>query len=283
MYDNLDFTHAFEVFVNTLQGVSIEAIRQGLHSAGVKDNEVIVFSELMDAKSLFLTANADTVYCLRDASTSRKGPMVLEVPPTRFSAPFDDLLVPLGDRHRRARRRTAGEGGKYLIIPPDYDGTAAGRRLLHRPCQATTSVASAFGRAFIENKNDPKPAADTIQNIHSRIYPYEPGCVRHEHRRVPRRQGQCSARISTPGALDRVPSRASGKRDEHRFRPTTSPITRCSNEVVQQEPADLARIPSSCGPVRCDRHRQRASRSRLMSACTKILTDALAVANAAVA
>ena len=29
---------------------------------GVKDNEIGVFSDLMDAKSLFLTANADTVY-----------------------------------------------------------------------------------------------------------------------------------------------------------------------------------------------------------------------------
>src|SRR5436190_22768836 len=62
VYDNLDFTHAFRAFVDTLQGVSINAIRSGLLSAGVKDNEVIVFSELMDAKSLFLTANADTVY-----------------------------------------------------------------------------------------------------------------------------------------------------------------------------------------------------------------------------
>ena len=29
VYDNLDFTHAFEAFVNTLQGVSVDAIRKG--------------------------------------------------------------------------------------------------------------------------------------------------------------------------------------------------------------------------------------------------------------
>ncbi len=50
IYDNLDFTHAFEAFVNTMQGVSIESLRRGLLSVGVNDNEVIVFSELMDAK-----------------------------------------------------------------------------------------------------------------------------------------------------------------------------------------------------------------------------------------
>ena len=29
VYDNLDFTHAFEAFVNTFQGVNAEAIRKG--------------------------------------------------------------------------------------------------------------------------------------------------------------------------------------------------------------------------------------------------------------
>jgi hypothetical protein len=54
IYDNLDFTHAFEAFVNTFQGVSIRALHKGFLSIGAKDNEAIVFSELMDAKSLFL-------------------------------------------------------------------------------------------------------------------------------------------------------------------------------------------------------------------------------------
>jgi hypothetical protein len=58
VYDHLDFTHAFRAFVDTFQGVSIQALRKGFLEAGVKDNEVIVFSELMDAKSLFLTPNS---------------------------------------------------------------------------------------------------------------------------------------------------------------------------------------------------------------------------------
>ena len=60
-----------------MQGVNIHAIRKGFLSVGVKDNEVLIFSELMDAKSLFLTANADTVYFLGFIDLS-KGPMVLE-------------------------------------------------------------------------------------------------------------------------------------------------------------------------------------------------------------
>jgi len=52
IYDNLDFTHAFDAFQNTLQGVSLQAARKGLQSIGVQDNELIVYSQLMDAKSL---------------------------------------------------------------------------------------------------------------------------------------------------------------------------------------------------------------------------------------
>ena len=62
VYDNLDFTYAFRAFTDTFQGVSVEAIRQGLEAAGVKDNEFLLFTKLMDSESLFLTANADTIY-----------------------------------------------------------------------------------------------------------------------------------------------------------------------------------------------------------------------------
>lgn len=89
VYDNLDFTHGFEAFVNTMQGVNAAAIRKGFLDIGVKDNEVLVFSKLMDSKSLFLTANADTVYFVGIIDLS-KGPMVLETPPKALGT-LDDM------------------------------------------------------------------------------------------------------------------------------------------------------------------------------------------------
>ena len=119
VYDNLDFTHAYEAFVNTMQGVNMEAIKKGFADIGVKDNEILIFSELMDAKSLFLTANADTVYFVGGLDLS-KGPMVLETPPKALGTLDDawwrwviDFGAPGPDR---------GEGGKYLVLPPGYDG-----------------------------------------------------------------------------------------------------------------------------------------------------------------
>ena len=48
VYDNLDFTHAFRAFVDTMQGVSINAIHKGRLSAGVKDNNDFSYYEMLN-------------------------------------------------------------------------------------------------------------------------------------------------------------------------------------------------------------------------------------------
>jgi hypothetical protein len=168
IYDNLLATHTFNAFVNTMQGVSIAALDKGLQRAGVKNNEVIVFSELMDAKSLFLTANADTIYVIGILDLS-KGPMVLEVPPQFLGAIDDqwfrwvtDLGLPGADR---------GLGGKYLVLPPGYDGPVPEGFFVAR--SSTTRVAW-FGRLFIQDKKDPKPAVESVKR-YTKVYPYEAG------------------------------------------------------------------------------------------------------------
>ena len=87
-YDHLDYVHALNVFLNGYAGASTVALRKGLEEAGAKDNEVLIFSELMDSASLFLTANADTAYFLSMVDL-RPGPMVVETPPQALGM-FDD-------------------------------------------------------------------------------------------------------------------------------------------------------------------------------------------------
>src|SRR3954447_7933386 len=64
VFDHLDFVHALNVFLNGYAGASTCAMRKGFHDAGADDNTIVIFSELMGSESLFLTANADTVYFL---------------------------------------------------------------------------------------------------------------------------------------------------------------------------------------------------------------------------
>ena len=168
VYDNLDLMHGVETFVNAYQGASTYALREGLLKQGVEDNTLVVFSELMDSKSLFLTANADTPYLWGIIDLS-KGPMVFEVPPKLLGTLDDmwfrwvtDVGAPGPDR---------GEGGKYLILPPGYDGPVPeGGYFVAR---SRTTRVLILARAFLEN-NDPKPAVALIKE-RAKLYPYTPG------------------------------------------------------------------------------------------------------------
>ena len=168
VYDTLDFTRGLDAFMNSFSGASAYAIREGFHSIGAEDNTVVIFSELMDSNSLFLTANADTVYNLAVLDLT-KGPLVIEVPPMQLGTLNDmwfnwiiDIGAPGPDR---------GAGGKYLILPPDYAGPVPDSGFFVGQSK-TTHVLYAV-RAFMEN-NDPKPAVEQIKKG-LKIYPYTPG------------------------------------------------------------------------------------------------------------
>ncbi len=169
VYDNLDRTFAFRAFMDNLRGVSIHALRKGMQDLGMKPNEVLVFSRLMDAKSLFLTANADTVYVMGYLDLS-KGPVVIETPPEFLGVAQDawfrwviDLGIPGPDR---------GLGGKYLIVPPGYKGPLPQGEF--NIAQSQTNTVLWFGRSFLADHKDPKPVVDVIR-AHTKVYAYEPG------------------------------------------------------------------------------------------------------------
>ena len=117
--DHLDYLHGVEAFMNSIQGVSTYAIREGFLERRDRDGDVVIFSELMDSRSLFLTANADTVYFLAFLDLS-DGPLVLDTPSDSLGIVDDmwfgwitDFGLPGPDR---------GQGGTYLLLPPGYDG-----------------------------------------------------------------------------------------------------------------------------------------------------------------
>jgi hypothetical protein len=169
VFDNLDFTRALDAYLNGYQLVSLQAMYKGLVAAGVEDNGgVLLFSGLMDSQSLFLTANADTVYYIFMIDV-KDGPMVVETPPDALGL-FDDFWFQhVIDFGRPGPDR--GEGGKFLLLPPGYDGPLPDSG--YHVGQSSTYRVVGLGRSFLTN-NDPKPTVDTIKNA-LKIYPYTPG------------------------------------------------------------------------------------------------------------
>jgi hypothetical protein len=66
-----------------------------------------------------------------------------------------------------------GQGGKYLILPPGYDGPLPEGGFY--VARARTTRVLILGRSFMD-KNDPKPTVEKIKRA-CKIYPYEQGAV----------------------------------------------------------------------------------------------------------
>jgi hypothetical protein len=169
--DHLDYLHGIETLMNTIQAVSTYAMREGFQEVGVMDNDIQIFSELMDSRTLALTANADTVYFWGFLDLSH-GPLVVETPADTLGLLDDmwyrwisDFGLPGADR---------GQGGTYLLIPPGYDGPLpeGGCYVRH----SRTNHVLLVGRAFI-NENPGMDPAPTVARIKEqmKIYPYAAG------------------------------------------------------------------------------------------------------------
>jgi len=124
VYDNLDFMRGVEAFMHGIPVTSLEAIRLGSMAFGAQSsNQVILFEKLMDSNSLFLTGNTDTVYALPMLDLKKDGPTVVEIPagcgPGTVNDAYFRFVIDMG-----APGPDRGKGGKYLILPPDYEGEA---------------------------------------------------------------------------------------------------------------------------------------------------------------
>ena len=120
VYDNLDFMRGVEAFLNAVPGASAEAIRVGWASQGANNNQTLLIMEnLMDSKSLFLTPNTESIYHMAWFDVS-DGPLVIETPPNVLGIIDDHWFKYVGDFGNAGPDK--GKGGKYLLLPPGYEG-----------------------------------------------------------------------------------------------------------------------------------------------------------------
>jgi hypothetical protein len=120
VYENLHFMRGVEAFLSGIPGGSIEGLRKGLAAVGADNNQtVVIFEELMDSHSLFLTPNSESVYSIMWLDL-RSGPLVLETPPDVLGLVDDHWFQYVCDVGNAGPDK--GKGGKYLLLPPGYDG-----------------------------------------------------------------------------------------------------------------------------------------------------------------
>jgi len=158
VYDYLDTTRAMDVFLKGMPGASLKALIDGAHSIGaVEVNEIMIFDKLMGAESLFLTGNSSTVYCIPDLDLKRDGPTVVEVPNGLLGAGNDAWFRFINN---------LPTAGKYLYLPPGYDGPVPDGFAVYRPKTYRIWV---FLRSSVKN-GDVEAAASLVKD-NVKVYP----------------------------------------------------------------------------------------------------------------
>ena len=164
LYDNLDRQRGVEVYLSNMGGVSINSVLDGLAAEGADaTNKVAIFEQLMDSHTLVVTANTSTLYAYSGTDLAKDGPTVIEVPPGMLGFLDDSWQRFVGNIGITGPDK--GKGGKYLVIPPGYDGDVPKGYFILKP---TTNRNFLFLRGSI--KDGLKPA---VENITSglKIYP----------------------------------------------------------------------------------------------------------------
>ncbi len=163
VYDNLDLNRATEAFLNGLPIASMYAMKKGLLELGPANTTAGLFEELMDSKALWLTPNTTSVYM---ASWLELGdePMVIETPPDVLGFIDDAWFKYVIDFGRLGPDK--GQGGKFLILPPGYDGDVPEG---YHVAKTNTYGNWVIWRGF-QVDGSPKPAVDATKKLF-KIYP----------------------------------------------------------------------------------------------------------------
>jgi hypothetical protein len=168
--DEMLYINAVSAYTNTVQGASLWALRKGLADIGIKDGEFFVSPEMVDGKSLMLTANMDTYYFWGNLNL-KDGPLVVETPPNVLGI-FDDFWFNWISDYGLAGP-DKGQGGTFLLVPDWYEGSLPEGG--YYICRSKTDLITMLGRMFLVD-NSTETSVKTVKE-HLKIYPYVEGGI----------------------------------------------------------------------------------------------------------
>jgi hypothetical protein len=156
IYDNLDRSRALQAYLLAIPIVNQAGMRASLRKWGPDNQTDVIWENLVDSKTVELTANDNTVYSFVWLDT-HKGPLVLEVPPKVLGLIDDFWYHWVADVGITGADK--GRGGKYLVLPPGYKGKIPKGYFVVRP--STYGNWLAF-RSFLVDGST-KPGVESVK------------------------------------------------------------------------------------------------------------------------
>ncbi len=120
--DELAFQRAVQTYLWSLPAMNMYAMREGQRKAFDDDsNTLMIAKDRIDYRLEYTTGNPDVIYAFAWLDLKKEGPTVMDMPP-KLQGLLDDMWHrPITDIG--AAGPDKGKGGKYLIVPANYEGT----------------------------------------------------------------------------------------------------------------------------------------------------------------
>ena len=132
VYDYLDRSRALGVYLDNVGAVSIYSVLLGMAQQGADaPNKIAIWEQLMDSRTPVITSNTSTMYAYAPTDLANDGPTVIEIPPGMLGFLDDAWQRFVGNMGVTGPDK--GKGGKYLVLPPGYQGEIPDGYFLLKP------------------------------------------------------------------------------------------------------------------------------------------------------
>ena len=171
--DELLFQRATQTYLWAMPLINTLGMKYGSEEIfGSGYNVLPIWKERLDAKTLVTTPNSDVIYAMSYVDLGEDGPLVFEAPPMLQGILLDFWQRPIpvdggkffGDVGLAGP--DAGQGGKFLLLPPDFSGQVPGGYYVYR---SGTNNVFIFLRAFYQDPEDLAPPVALMEQ--AKIYP----------------------------------------------------------------------------------------------------------------
>jgi len=122
VYDELDRQRATQLYLDMYPAMSAHGMMKGwVRDLSMQDSsDILVTANRLDSTPLVLTGNTESLYAFFVLDLKENGPTVIEVPPGVMGPLDDHNFLFVADVGPTGMDK--GQGGKYLLLPPGYEG-----------------------------------------------------------------------------------------------------------------------------------------------------------------
>ncbi len=129
--EELKFQAAVQTYLWSFPIANVMSLREGHRSVGIGNTAIPIFEDRLTPNTVVPTGNQTTIYAY-NVLTLGDEPMVIVVPPDVVGFVGDAWQRPQGDLGRPGPDR--GKGGKYILVPPGYEGELPSDGYFIEPC-----------------------------------------------------------------------------------------------------------------------------------------------------